>query len=237
MIKRIFYLLVLTTGIVLAQSSPKIIVQPTEYDFGDIKQGTIAKKTFTIMNDGTDVLQITQVRASCGCTAVKPGKTELQPGESTELNVEFNSEGRIGKQNKIVYINSNDPENTTFKISFTGNVVNEENSAKGPQLTFEETSHDFGKVKEGKILNYTFKFVNKGKSTLEIKDVRTSCGCTAALVSSKKIEPGNEGTLRVELDTSNRSGKMTRNITITSNDPDEPNKTLTVSAEVLKEAN
>src|SRR5690606_31163244 len=102
MIKRIFYLLVLTTGIVLAQSSPKIIVQPTEYDFGDIKQGTIAKKTFTIMNDGTDVLQITQVRASCGCTAVKPGKTELQPGESTELNVEFNSEGRIGKQNKIV---------------------------------------------------------------------------------------------------------------------------------------
>ncbi|MGE5806325.1 MAG: DUF1573 domain-containing protein, partial [Ignavibacteria bacterium] len=72
---------------------------------------------------------------------------------------------------------------------------------------------------------------------LKIKNVETSCGCTAALVSSKTIEPGNEGTLKVELNTKDRSGKMSRSITISSNDPAEPNKVLLISAEIKKEIN
>ena len=105
-----------------------------------------------------------------------------------------------------------------------------------PVLYFSETKHDFGKVKEGNVVEYTFKFHNKGNETLTIKDVRTSCGCTAALVSSEKLEPGIEGTLKVELDTKNRSGKMSRTITIQSNDPKDPTKVLTVYADIEKES-
>ena len=106
-----------------------------------------------------------------------------------------------------------------------------------PKIYFTETQHDFGVVKEGKVVDYEFKFSNKGKSTLEIKDIKTSCGCTAALVSEKKLMPGQVGTLKVELDTKNRTGKMSRSITITSNDPKEPDKILTIYAEVNKGSN
>jgi len=47
--------------------------------------------------------------------------------------------------------------------------------------------------------------------------------------------PGQEGTIQVELDTKNRSGKMSRTITVRSNDPKDPAKILTIYADILKQ--
>jgi hypothetical protein len=219
---------------------PKASVQQTEYDFGTIVQGKIARHNFVLINSGGDLLKITDVHASCGCTAAKPDKNELAPGESTNIKVEFNSTGRMGKQEKYVYVKINDPNNKELKFKFTGNViegmeVKDSSSFHAAELYFTETQHDFGVVKEGQVVDYTFKYKNTGKGVLEVNNVSTSCGCTVALMSSKKLEPGQEGTLRVELDTKNHVGKMNRNITIQSNDPKEPNKLLLIFANIIIE--
>ena len=154
------------------------------------------------------------------------------------LNVEFNSAYKSGKQIKYVYIESNDPENRQLKIQFDGNVVDKKDSevvSTVPKIFFPISEHDFGKVKEGKAVDYTFKLINRGNRILEIKSVNTSCGCTAAFLSDKKIEPGKEGTIKVEFDTKNRSGEVTRTIAVTSNDPEEPNKILIIKADVEKD--
>lgn len=214
---------------------PKLVTQQDEYDFGDIKQGEKVSHIFVVTNSGGDLLKITNVKASCGCTAALPEKNELAPGESTNLNVTFNSAGRFGKQKKLIRIESNDPDNPQVIVTIKGNVVlPDDESSNYPVLHFGQTQHDFGKVKAGKIVDYTFNFDNEGNSTLKIKDIKTSCGCTAALVSSELLEPGEQGTLKVELDTSNRSGKMSRTITISSNDPKDPKKILTVYADIQK---
>jgi hypothetical protein len=137
-------------------------------------------------------------------------------------------------------VKTNDVSNPELKLKITGNILttgSNLNEKIQPKIHFTETRHDFGVVKEGNVVDYEFKFSNKGKSTLEIKDIKTSCGCTAALVSEKKLMPGQVGTLKVELDTKNRTGKMSRSITITSNDPEEPDKILTIYAEVNKGSN
>ena len=219
---------------------PKISLQQIEYDFGTVEQGTIVKHSFIITNNGGDVLIIKDVSASCGCTAANPDKRELNPGESTNINVEFNTNGRSGKQRKAVYIETNDPDNKKLELKIYGTIVKKMKESIGsnqPKIYFNESEHDFGTIKEGKVVDYLFKFSNKGDAPLKIKNVETSCGCTAALVSSKTIEPGNEGTLKVELNTKDRSGKMSRSITISSNDPAEPNKVLLISAEIKKEIN
>ena len=64
---------------------------------------------------------------------------------------------------------------------------------KGPRIQFDKEVWDFGKTKQGKILNHVFKFRNTGDTTLLIKNVRTSCGCAAALVSDKEIPPNKNG--------------------------------------------
>jgi uncharacterized cupredoxin-like copper-binding protein len=220
--------------------SPKISFQQIEYDFGTVEQGTIVKHSFIITNNGGDILEIKDVSASCGCTAADPEKKELKPGESTNINLQFNTNGRSGSQRKSVFVETNDPENSKLELKIYGTVVKKMKESAGsnkPKIYFSESQHDFGSVKEGNVVDYIFKFSNKGDSPLEIKDVKTSCGCTAALISSKTIEPGQEGTLKVELNTKNKSGKMSRSVTINSNDPDEPNKILSISADVKKAIN
>ncbi len=114
----------------LVFAQPKAVIHPMEYDFGDIVQDSIVTKIFVIKNLGTEMLKINEVKASCGCTAVVAGKNELMPNESTDIKVTFNSEGKSGKQNKTVYIETNDPKNSTIKFAFTGNVIKKDDFIK-----------------------------------------------------------------------------------------------------------
>ena len=105
-------------------------------------------------------------------------------------------------------------------------------AGKGPKIKFNEDKKDFGKVKQGKVLKHVFKFTNEGDETLKIKTVRTSCGCAAALVSKKEIAPGEEGQIKVTLNTSGEGGKISKYVQVESNDSSNRYKQLTVKAEV-----
>ncbi|MDZ7624817.1 MAG: DUF1573 domain-containing protein [Ignavibacteriaceae bacterium] len=235
MTKNLLFVFFLFSSLVFAQlMQPKLVLQQTSFDFGDIKQGETVSHTFVLTNSGGDLLKITNVQASCGCTAAVPEKSELAPGESTNLPVRFNSTGRMGMQKKTVKIFTNDPQSPEMTLTISGKIVTGEQSGSVPAIHFPETQHDFGKVSEGEKINYTFRFVNKGQSELVIKDVKSSCGCTAALLSSSNVKPGQEGTIKVEFDTKNRSGKNSKTVTVQSNDPKDPTKILTIYADIMK---
>jgi len=105
MIKNFLIAFFLFSSILFAQLfQPTLILQQSSYDFGDIKQGEKVSHTFVLSNAGGDLLKISDVKASCGCTAAAPEKNELAPGESTNLVVTFNSAGRMGKQSKTIRI-------------------------------------------------------------------------------------------------------------------------------------
>lgn len=236
--KNIFFILFILSASLIAQIiSPKAVVKLTEYNFGNIEPGQIVNYSFVITNTGGDVLKIQDVRATCGCTAAKPEKSEISPGESASIKVTFNSTGRMGNQQKYVYVTTNDPANSLITLKIFGNIIPHKESEadkKSAKLFMPETEFYFGNVNEGKIVSHVFKLLNKGNATLEVKEVKTSCGCTAALVSDKRIEPGKDGTLKVDLDTKNRSGKLSRTVTIISNDPNEPQKVIVLSADIIK---
>jgi hypothetical protein len=216
--------------------APKVGVQQLSHDFGNINQGEVVSHSFVIANNGGDLLKIKDVKAACGCTAAKPDKSELGPGESTNIVVTFNSKGRKGPQTKTVTVSTNDTEKPNVTLTIKCNiVVNEvsENKA-GAKIFFPETQHDFGKVPEGKKVEYTFNFENKGTESLIIKDVKTSCGCTAAVVSNSTIKPGQIGSIKVNFDTKSRQGRNSKSITVVSNDTKEPNKVITIYADVQK---
>jgi hypothetical protein len=126
MIKKVLVLLCLLISVSYCQLlGPKIVFQEKEYDFGTVVQGERAKHNFVITNDGDDTLKISNVHASCGCTAALPDKKELLPGESTNIKVEFNSTGRSGSQVKYITVKSNDKDNPEFVLKFYGEVVKE----------------------------------------------------------------------------------------------------------------
>lgn len=236
MIKYIFLFFIQLSFLNFAQLfGPKISVQSPEHNFGDIIQGEEVSHKFVIFNRGGDILKIIDIKAPCGCTVAQPNKKELKPGESTTLKVTFNSTGRIGPQRKNVFVITNDSEKRETELVIRCNIVLPKiNKTSGALLYFPETQHNFGKLKEGAIVTHSFKFVNTGDADLEIKNINTGCGCAVGEISSNKLKPGETGTLTIELNTKNRVGKMSRTITVTSNDREQQNRYLLIFAEVVK---
>ena len=77
-----------------------------EWDFGRVKQGAVVKHDFTFKNETPGILKITGINTSCGCTASEAGKKSLAPGESTVINVAFNSKGYSGAVKQFIYVNT-----------------------------------------------------------------------------------------------------------------------------------
>ncbi len=104
------------------ENAAKITVDNKIYDFGTIKQGEKAKHTYSITNEGKSNLIIRKVKASCGCTAVAPEKTVIEPGETTTITAEFNSRGKSGRQNKSITVITNDPLASNILLRIQGTV-------------------------------------------------------------------------------------------------------------------
>lgn len=75
-----------------------------EFDFGTIKQGDVVKHTFVFTNTGEFDAIIENVKPSCGCTSLKAPTEPIPPGEKGEIEIEFNSAGKSGHQDKSVTI-------------------------------------------------------------------------------------------------------------------------------------
>ncbi len=236
--KSVFLFFLLASSIMYGQIvGPKIAYQESSYDFGDIDEGVIVEHDFEIYNNGGDVLIINHVRASCGCTAVKPDKSQLKPGEGTSIKVSFNSTRRKGKQSKYVYVLTNDPETPEVRLSFTANIIDkksDEEKSSSTSLKFDKYQHNFGRVTEGEVVEWNVGFKNVGSKQLNIKDVKSSCGCTAAVLSSNTLKPGEDGELNIKFDTKDRSGKITRTVTVLSDDPVQPNQIITLYIAINK---
>ena len=100
----------------------------------------------------------------------------------------------------------------------------------GPRMTLASFEHSFGNVKAGTPLKYSFKIKNTGNEPLEIKNVSPSCGCTTSAFD-KVIAPGAVGNVTLAIDkTESYRGEITKNATVTTNDPEHPNFVLTLRA-------
>ncbi|MBT1076185.1 DUF1573 domain-containing protein [Geobacter grbiciae] len=104
-----------------------------------------------------------------------------------------------------------------------------------PVLEVDRPVFDFGSISQGKKLEHVFKLMNKGDSPLTINRTKTSCGCTVANVSTKTIAPGKSADLKISFDSANFGGKVTKTITVESNDPASPTTTLTIKGNINEE--
>src|SRR5947209_15245475 len=59
-----------------------------------------------------------------------------------------------------------------------------------PQITFDQTSFDFGKIQFGQTVVHRFKVSNTGHANLHIKKVQAACGCTSTLIGKMDLAPG-----------------------------------------------
>lgn len=105
-------------------------------------------------------------------------------------------------------------------------------AAKGPKIVFKTDKWDFGKVKQGKEAAYEFAFKNEGDEVLQIGNVESTCGCTAVLVSNRKINPGGSGIIKVTFNSTGYAGEVIKYVYVETNDPSNRRAQLRVEAAV-----
>jgi hypothetical protein len=87
---------------------PTIYFDRTTHHFGKMPVQSKSSTKFSITNKGEGVLFLRKTKASCGCTATRPDKMELAPGETTFIHVTFDSGPKAGAQRKSITVISND---------------------------------------------------------------------------------------------------------------------------------
>ncbi|HEU4496479.1 MAG TPA: DUF1573 domain-containing protein [Flavobacterium sp.] len=91
------------------------------HDFGDIKKGVPAAYDFTFKNTTKETILITDVKASCGCTATNYTKTPIKPGETANVTASYNA-ANPGPFTKTITVITNDSE-TPKILTIKGKVI------------------------------------------------------------------------------------------------------------------
>lgn len=89
------------------QPKTTISFDESKFDFGTITEGDIEHHTFSFTNTGSNPLLITNAIGSCGCTVPTYPREPIAPGGKGSIEVQFNSSGKAGEQNKTVTISAN----------------------------------------------------------------------------------------------------------------------------------
>ncbi|MCX6273244.1 MAG: DUF1573 domain-containing protein [Bacteroidetes bacterium] len=100
-----------------------------------------------------------------------------------------------------------------------------------PVMTFETDEHDFGKLIQGEVVSYSFKFKNTGGSDLVISSVSSTCGCTVTDYPKDPVKSGKDGLVQVTFKSEGKRSFQHKTVTVMANT--QPNtKVLRIKCEV-----
>lgn len=101
-----------------------------------------------------------------------------------------------------------------------------------PSLKLNEATHNFGKAAPFEKLQHDIIITNEGTEALEIINVGTTCGCTAAVPSATHIPAGATSIVSVTMTAASGTTRMEKQVKIISNDPKQKEVRVTMIADV-----
>jgi hypothetical protein len=104
----------------------------------------------------------------------------------------------------------------------------------GPRIQFPSLVYNFGTVTGDTLVNCVFTFTNVGNALLELPSVAPGCGCMKMSEWSRKVEPGQTGTIKVQYNSYAYIGHFGKSVYLECNDPMEPKLTLEIQGTVWR---
>lgn len=204
----------------------------TSFDFGTITEGKPVVHDFTFTNTGNAHVTITAAMSSCGCAVPQWPREPVAPGESATITFTFYSMNKQGYQEHKLHLMADNTWPAEHFLYLKGTVEPRGGYATvapatpatpappaGPttEMTFDETTFDFGTLIEGEKVAHTYTFTNTGSEPLVISDAKGSCGCTVPAWPREPIAPGETASITVEFNSKGKRGKRNQKVTITAN--------------------
>ncbi len=215
-------------------------VKYRSFNFGKITTEKPVTKSFDVYNDSEEEITFLDEIESPDFIKVSVDPKTLAPKSLGKIIVTYDPavENKLGFVSSLVVLKTTEAENDVKDFRAVASVeeyfppMTAEQLSKAPKLSFENTIHDFGDIKEGDQVSTEFVFTNLGKSVLNIREIKASCGCTISNLEKNDIGPGDTGTIKVTFNSRGRRGIQQKSISVFSNDPANPTQRITIKAKV-----
>ena len=121
----------------------------------------------------------------------------------------------------------------TLILSVVVVMAQEEKQKTGPEITFKETTYEYGEIAMNSDGTHLFNFTNTGNEPLILSKPRSSCGCTVPAWPKEPILPGETNQIKVTYNTS-KIGAFNKTVTVYSNAKNKSAIVLRIKGQVVK---
>jgi hypothetical protein len=107
--------------------------------------------------------------------------------------------------------------------------------ANGTTISWIDAAYkELAPVKEGELINVSWRFKNTGNKPLVIANTESSCGCTVVEKPKKTVAPGSEGIIKVKFNSKNLQGWQRKDVHVLVNNKGNLVQTLSFAVNVMK---
>jgi hypothetical protein len=204
------------------------LFEKLEQDFGTVPSNADLKYRIKITNKYEQRVSIGGVASSCGCTAGKIGKTTLESGESTEIDVSMDTRRFRGLKETKVTVTINQP--------LFANVVIHVKAFINPDLMLNPGAAEFGGIPKGsdRVLKMAVSF--NGRGQFSIKDATCKSPHVVPKLVEVRRDPFNQQyELLVTIKGSAPLGDLREQVLLSTDDPNQKTVPVLVEAKVEPE--
>ena len=219
-------LMMILSWAVVAQAGSKMTITGNEFDFGYAPYDVRISHDFWLHSTGDDTLIIKKIIPGCGCTKAPLEKNVIAPGDSSRLEIIFNTNKYKGKVMKTPRIISNTGAKEEMVIILT-NVIKEPES--GYPLDIRPYILNVPEAQAAAANRLTFAFTNKSDKDLSLSLISYPQDyIDVQLPKTVKAGKTAEGTVTIKKDV---TPDFEKSFTIALNDKDKSRITIPVVRE------
>ncbi|MCC6417642.1 MAG: DUF1573 domain-containing protein [Gemmataceae bacterium] len=158
----------------------------TSHDFGTVARGAQLVHAFKITNIYSVPLEITNIRATCGCLTATPSTRVLRPQETAQLNIVMDGRRFSGHKSINVYVTVGPEYVSTATLHVTANAR--------PDVVLNPGQFNFGVVRQGQRPTQTLDVEYAGNFDWAVTEVvKTAAAPYDVVVEQLYRQPARSG--------------------------------------------
>lgn len=196
-----------------------------EHDFGVVARGADVRHRIKVKNLYKETVHISNVRTTCGCAAASPEKTTLESLEETYVEVTMNTTRFQRQKDSNVIVTFDSPLYAEVRIPIHAYIRTD--------VVLTPGSANFGPIDRGNPASRSLDIAYAGRSSWEIQEVKADNPNIETHIEEVGRDPGRvHYKLQVELKPSAPAGVLREQITLVTNDINNPYVPVLVEARI-----
>jgi hypothetical protein len=212
--------------------TPKLVIAEPEVNLGEVRQGTAAKHSFVVKNDGTTDLEIKRVSPACGCTASE-FTSVISPGKTGNIALSINTTTFNGPIAKTAEVYTNDPGNERITLTMKLVVITNQtpDGFKAGSFLVGPTNGWVGRAPLGMTTGGLLTVTNLSAQPFKLRI--GDAGGTAFRADLKTLEEGKRYSLNFSSSSALPVGVHRQIVRLLTDDPQTPTIEATLEVRVV----